>query len=64
MKRLIIYSNGYRVVWNGRAEIHYHQVKIIKEHDLTHATSEEIAHLKINPHNDLLLAEITKRSIK
>lgn len=59
--KLIIYENGDRVVWNGRAEIHYHQTKIVEEHDITHATFDEIESLKKNPHQDSLLEEILKR---
>lgn len=61
MAKLIIYENGDRIVWNGRAEIHYHRTKIIKEHDLNNADFDEIESLKKNPHQDLLLEEIHKR---
>lgn len=61
MKKLIIYENGDKVVWNGRAEIHYHQTKILQEHDLTHATWDEIEHLKKNPNDQKLLLAIKSR---
>ncbi len=61
LKKLITYENGDKVVWNGRAEIHYHQTKIIQEDDLTHATFDEIKKLKENPHDQNLLLAIKSR---
>lgn len=63
MKKLIYYENGDKVVWSGRAEIHYHQTKIIEEHDITHATFDEIESLKKNPHDEKLLLAIKERKI-
>lgn len=61
MKKLITYENGDKIVWNGRAEIHYHQTEIIKEEDITHATWDEIENLKKNPHDKKLLLAIKER---
>lgn len=60
-KQLIEYENGDRVLWTGRADIHYHATKIVRLVDLHFAKEKEIEQLRINPHNDLLLAEIMKR---
>lgn len=64
MKKLITYSNGDKVVWDGRAEIHYHQTAIIKEDDITHATFDEIESLKKNPHDNALIAKIHSRRVR
>ena len=63
-KRLITYANGDKVIWNGRAEIHYHQTPIIKEDDLTGANHDEIEELKKNPHDGALLAKIISRRVR
>lgn len=60
-KRLIQYENGDKLVWNGRAEIHYHKTKIMKEDDITHATFDEIVSLKKNPNNQKLISSIQER---
>ena len=60
-KQLVEYENGDRVIWNGRAEIHYHKTKVMRTIDLHHAKDEEIERLKKNPHDADLLAEIAKR---
>lgn len=59
--KLITYENGDKVVWNGRAEIHYHQTRIIKEEHLPGANEDEIEQLKKNPHNQQLLSTIQNR---
>lgn len=59
--KIITYENGDKVIWSGRAEIHYHQTKIVKEVDLPYATFDEIKALKKNPHDDNLISSIQKR---
>ena len=63
-KRLITYANGDKVVWSGRAEIHYHRTPIVKEDDLEGANHDEIEALKKNPHDNALIAKIHSRRVR
>ena len=63
-KRLITYANGDKVVWNGRAEIHYHHTPIVNEEDLSVANHDEIVELKKNPHDNALIAKIHSRRVR
>jgi len=61
MKKLVILADGKRFVWTNRLTIQEHNNPIVDEVDLTHATWDEMEHLKKNPHNEVMLTTIQER---
>ncbi len=61
MKKLVTFSDGIRHIWTNRLTITEHGNPIVQEIDLTHATWNEMEHLKKNPYDENLLLAIKQR---
>lgn len=61
--KVVIYHPNHRFILEN-ATMGLHGGSIVKTYDLKHATEDEKKQIRENPHNDLLLDEISKRGVR